>query len=125
MNWIYHLTMMKFSEWIIHELNDRGWSRSEAARRGGISPSMFDKVINNSSKPGLSFMMGVSRAFGVSLIEVLERSGAYSPDPTQEEWDKIFIQLSPDDQQELLGIARLKLTRRRTDPGFRSQSNVA
>ena len=47
--------VMKFAEWIVDELNSRGWSRSEAARRGSISPSMMDKVITGSSEPGLVF----------------------------------------------------------------------
>lgn len=51
--------------WINQQLNDRGWSRSEAARRGGISSSMIDKVIGGFAQPGLDFCKGISRAFNV------------------------------------------------------------
>lgn len=62
---------MEFSEWIVTELDKRGWSRSEAARRGKISPSMFDKVINGNSKPGVKFIEGIARAFNMSSAEVM------------------------------------------------------
>jgi transcriptional regulator with XRE-family HTH domain len=62
---------MEFSEWIVKELEKRGWSRSEAARRGNISPSMFDKVINGSSKPGIKFIEGIAKAFKISSSEVM------------------------------------------------------
>ena len=62
---------MNFSERVVKELEKRGWSRSEAARRGDISPSMFDKVINGYAEPGMKFLKGISKAFGVSLYEVV------------------------------------------------------
>ena len=64
-----------FVVWINSELDDRGWSRSEAARRGGISPSMFDKVVGGFANPGLKFCQAVSRAFRVPLDDVLARAG--------------------------------------------------
>lgn len=64
-----------FSSWLNALLNDRGWSRSEAARRGGISASMFDKVITGNAQPGLDFLRGIHRAFGLSLEEVMRQAG--------------------------------------------------
>ena len=67
---MYTSFTMKFSEWIVSELDKRGWSRSEAARRGDISPSMFDKVINGYSDPGIKFLRGLSIAFDIPLYDV-------------------------------------------------------
>jgi transcriptional regulator with XRE-family HTH domain len=66
---------MDFSEWLENELEKRGWSRSEAARRGGISPSMFDKVINGYSKPGKRFLEGVAQALKISIEDVYRVAG--------------------------------------------------
>jgi transcriptional regulator with XRE-family HTH domain len=63
---------MNFSEWLVEELAIRGWSRSEAARRGGVSPSMFDKVINGYAKPGIKFINGISKAFSISIPDVMD-----------------------------------------------------
>ena len=65
---------MDFSEWIVSELEKRGWSRSEAARRGDISPSMFDKVINGHSEPGIKFIKGIAKAFKMSDAQVMMRA---------------------------------------------------
>jgi transcriptional regulator with XRE-family HTH domain len=61
---------MDFSEWLEAKLEEKGWSRSEAARRGGISASMYDKVINGHAKPGLRFIEGVAKAFKMEVYEV-------------------------------------------------------
>jgi transcriptional regulator with XRE-family HTH domain len=62
---------MNFAEWITSELNRHGWSRREAARRGGFSASILDKVINGYSKPGIKFLQGLAKAFDISLTEVI------------------------------------------------------
>jgi transcriptional regulator with XRE-family HTH domain len=72
---------MDFSEKIVSELNTRGWSRSEAARRGGISPSMFDKVINGHSEPGIKFLKGIAKAFSIPFLEVASWVDATSKTP--------------------------------------------
>ena len=83
---MYYQKTMDFSEWVVAELDERGWSRSEAARRGGISPSMFDKVINGQAKPGLKFIEGIARAFKMSSAEVMMHvSNRTTNDPWVEE----------------------------------------
>jgi transcriptional regulator with XRE-family HTH domain len=64
-----------FSSWLNALLDEKGWSRSEAARRGGISASMFDKVISGNAQPGLDFLRGIARAFGLSLEQVMRKAG--------------------------------------------------
>ena len=87
---------MEFSEWIVEELEKRGWSRSEAARRGGVSPSMFDKVINGYSKPGVKFIEGIAKAFKMSSAEVVMRMHQQKgADPWVEEMDLKLRRLSP------------------------------
>ena len=100
-----------FPKWVQEELDRRGWSRSEAARRGGFSASMLDKVINRHASPGLDFCVGLSRAFGISAVEVLQRAGLLppSPRPTQR-WlrlEALWDRLTDEDQERLVQIARL------------------
>jgi transcriptional regulator with XRE-family HTH domain len=64
---------MNFSEWITSELERRGWSRREAARRGGFSPSILDKVVNGFSEPGVKFINGIAKAFEMDPSEVMDR----------------------------------------------------
>lgn len=55
--------MRPFVDWLLAELEFRGWSRSEAARRGGLSASTMDKVIGGFSNPGLHFCESMARAY--------------------------------------------------------------
>jgi transcriptional regulator with XRE-family HTH domain len=59
--------MESFESWLNKELNNRGWSQSEVARRSGISPSMFSQVISGVANPGPDFLIGVARAFNLNL----------------------------------------------------------
>jgi len=69
---MYHQKTMDFSEWLDRKLKEKGWSRSEAARRGHVSASMFDKVIRDHQEPGRKFIEGLARAFKMTVSEVME-----------------------------------------------------
>ena len=101
---------MEFSEWLDKELYSRGWSRSEAARRGGISASMVDKVINGHAQPGMTFYKGVAQAFQMPLKEVLIKAGEIDERSTEDspsffEWIRIWLSASDDDRDKMLEMA--------------------
>ena len=108
---------MEFSEWIVGELEKRGWSRSEAARRGSISPSMFDKVINGYAKPGIKFLDGLAQAFEMSPTVVYRKAGLLPADGgekiTKEDWQHMLQQLTPEEQDEIYSIMEMKIQRRK------------
>lgn len=108
---------MNFSEWLTKELANRGWSRSEAARRGNVSPSMFDKVINGYSKPGIRFLDGIAQAFGISPVIVYRKAGLLPDVNTDKitfgDWQGLLAQLTPEEQEEIRQIAVMKIERNR------------
>lgn len=71
--------MNDFNRWLQDELNKRGWSQGDAARKGGFSESMFSKVLNESSRPGPKFCRGIAKAFNLSYEEVQRRAGLLPP----------------------------------------------
>lgn len=94
---------MNFSEWITQELDKRGWSRREAARRGQLSGSILDKVISGESQPGITFYKGIARAFDISLVEVLIKAGEVDPrDLSDESLNEQFARLAPWQQRMVL-----------------------
>jgi len=64
-----------FSEWLNDELERRGWSQSEAARRGGISSQMISVVLSETANPGLETLRGIARAFRMPLEDVFRLAG--------------------------------------------------
>lgn len=70
-----------FGEWLDQELAARGWSQSEAARRGGISASTVQQVVSGVTRPGVKLCRAVSRAFDLPIEEVMRRAGLLPPPP--------------------------------------------
>lgn len=123
---MYHQKTMDFSEWLVAELAERGWSRSEAARRGNISPSMFDKVINGHAKPGIKFLDGLAQAFKMPSVFVYRKAGLLpegGKSITFDDWQNLLTQLLPEEQEEMREIMQMKIERRqKTDKSARSEN---
>lgn len=66
---------MDFATWLARELDQRGWSRSEAARRGGITSVAVDRVINGQMRPGVKFVRAIAKAFGMAEEDVMREAG--------------------------------------------------
>lgn len=115
--------MESFTDWLTSELDTRGWSRAEAARRGGISASVLDKIISGYSQPGDKTCRGLARAFGLTTEEVMRRAGLIPPRNAtvddQREFDDLVGKISQLDSQgrklvaDLVERIRLSETTRR------------
>jgi transcriptional regulator with XRE-family HTH domain len=64
-----------FGVWLDRELQARGWSQSEAARRGEMSSQMVNALVNGQSNPGLDSCQGIARAFKMPLEDVFRLAG--------------------------------------------------
>lgn len=115
--------MESFTDWLTGELDTRGWSRAEAARRGGISASVLDKIISGYSRPGDKTCRGLARAFGLTTEEVMRYAGLIPPRGAtvddQREFDDLVDKISRLDPRgrqlvaELVDRIRLSETTRR------------
>ena len=64
-----------FGEWLDRELAERGWSQSEAARRGRISASTVQQVVAGTTRPGVKLCQAIARAFDLPVEEVMRKAG--------------------------------------------------
>jgi transcriptional regulator with XRE-family HTH domain len=103
--------MNDFSTWIAEELDRRNLSRSEAARKGGISPSAIDKIIGGFANPGIEFCRGIARAFNMPLEEVFRVAGILPPsqakDPAVGALLARLNAMSPGDRRDAVTLASL------------------
>ena len=76
------MTNDDFSLWLLREIEERGWSYSETARRGGISHARISQVIAGNN-PGEEFCQAIARAFKIPVIEVMRRAGILEPLPAE------------------------------------------
>jgi len=111
--------MENFTDWLARELNERGWSVPEAARRSkkggyrGVSASMIYKVINGHAEPGQRLFDGIARAFDVPVEDVMRRAGvlpSVPPEPPDvvdlEEARRLFNQLPSAQRKAILAQMR-------------------
>ena len=71
---------MSFSDWINNELEKRGWSQRELARRSKdsnytISSGQLSHIINGSRQAGPEACIAIAHALGVSREEVFRARG--------------------------------------------------
>lgn len=101
-----------FIAWLDAELAQRQWSYSQLARRAGLAHSVFSRA-RAGAAPGWRSCRAIAEALGAPPEEVLRRAGLLPPIPADqaefEQFRRLLAQLSPEDREELLEIARLKL----------------
>jgi transcriptional regulator with XRE-family HTH domain len=67
------------SEWILAEIDKRGWSLRQLARRAELSHSVVASVANGTSNAGLEVCMGLARAMHTPLEEIFRLAGILPP----------------------------------------------
>ena len=82
-----------FDAWLMGELEQRGWSNSELARRAGVVPSTVSMILSGQNRPGFEFCVKVSRAFNLRPEAVLRRAGLLPslPPAVEEEREAVAI----------------------------------
>jgi transcriptional regulator with XRE-family HTH domain len=119
----------RFGRWLDDQLEERGWSRSEAARRGGFSASMLNKVIAGSANPGLDLCQGIAQAFRIPLEEVFRQAGIL-PDSGEipadvRNWGKRLMAISEEDRQEVIRLVEVGLRLAESKPEYRTRRGAA
>ena len=82
--------------WLTTELDTRGWTNSELARRADVGFSTVSRVFSRQQNPGLDFCIGVARALDLPPEDVLRRAGLLPPlPPSVTEEREIVTQVGP------------------------------
>ncbi len=64
-----------FLKWLQDEMDDRGWTYAEFARRADITPSMVSLVMDNKRGIGRKFLLGTARALNMPKEMIFRRAG--------------------------------------------------
>lgn len=96
--------------WLNEQLDERGWSFSELARRAGLNPSTVSLVLSEQRNPGLEFCVKVAGALEEEYPFLLELAGLVpqSPPHVHEEREALAIlrNLGPVQRQTALAMLR-------------------
>jgi transcriptional regulator with XRE-family HTH domain len=107
----------ELSEWLQKEMKIRNLNQSELARLAGVTRSVISKLINQNSSPAPETIESIAHALKLPPIVVFRAAGILPEEPEYvpllDEWNAIFYELTPEDQQEILEIARMKANKRK------------
>jgi transcriptional regulator with XRE-family HTH domain len=106
----------KLITFIKTELEERGWSHRELARRARISQTSVSGTLAKQRTPGADFCIKVAKAFGVEPEFMLRLAGILPPlppgdDALQAAVLDAFKRLSIEKRREVLAYARWQLER--------------
>jgi transcriptional regulator with XRE-family HTH domain len=104
-------TMVKFAEWLDSELDKRGWTRAELARRAGVNQSTISMAYSGQRNVGVDLAVAIARGFGdISIETVFRMSGLLPPnhdgDPLVKEAAYLIGLLSESGKQQVLDYIR-------------------
>lgn len=98
------------SHWLARQMEDRGWSARELARRAGVSHTTVNRVVNNLAPASADFCVGIARALGESPEDVLRLAGQLPllpPEVAEEqEATQILRKLTTGDRNAVMRMLR-------------------
>jgi transcriptional regulator with XRE-family HTH domain len=78
---------MRFSDWLVKKLNDKGWSQSDLARKLEMSRQAINNLLSEQSKaPSMDTMQKLASVFEVSVEEVYKAAGVPLSVEVEDEW---------------------------------------
>lgn len=104
---------------LVKELDDRGWSQRELARRAGISQSTVSDVIAGKRPASWDFAAATAKALGYSPDYFFVLAGLRSkPSPSNEEYNQLLAVLTslPEGVYQALWVLLEALTERQVMP---------
>lgn len=123
---IIEIMETEFATWLTGEMDRRGWSNSELARRAGVVPSTLSKIITGYNQPGIDLCNGLARALNLPPELIFRRAGllpklpAPDQDATLSDLLDIARRLGKTERKTLAGVARVLLEQRNDYSDYRT-----
>jgi len=74
----------KFKDWLLSEMDKRGWSQSDLARSADLNRAVINKLLSGQSMPRPSTLAALARAFKIPIERVFRISGLLPEIPESE-----------------------------------------
>lgn len=107
-----------FSTWLLRELNLRGWTQAELARRAGVSRTAISDVISEKHSAGFDLCVAIANAMNLPPETVFRAAGLLPPVAEDTEYQEevlyLLSQLPPDEQRRYLELLRFEVERQKS-----------
>jgi transcriptional regulator with XRE-family HTH domain len=105
-----------FPTWLLLEMQKRNWNQSDLSRKSGVSSGQISRLLSGNRNPTHESLISFAKAFNLPEENVFRAAGFIKKQSSQNnltaELNHLFEQLPPQDQEEILEIARYKISRR-------------
>jgi transcriptional regulator with XRE-family HTH domain len=105
---------MKFNDWLLERLKELDWSQADLARGSGLTRSVISKYMTGRI-PDEAALRKIAKALHIAPESVFRAAGILPPapekDPVIDEITHLARSLPPEDVQDLIDLARVKLAR--------------
>lgn len=103
--------MDSFSTWVLNEVDQRGWTPAELARRAGLNTGTLSNILNGNRRPGPEVCRAIAKALGEPEEKVFRLAGLLSSlpasnDPTLVELQELVKNLPPAQRKQALDFLR-------------------
>lgn len=110
-----------FGEWVLMEMEARGWTMSELARRCSVSQVAISNVINGNRNAGPDLCRALAVALELPEEKIFRLAGLLSRLPTEQDLTfgevyDMMQHLTPDERQEVMEYVAWRYRRRRVRP---------
>ena len=75
--------METIGEWLLTELEIRGWPQAELARRAGLGNSTLSRIISGDRQLGAEAALAIARALAEDPVRVFRVAGLLPPAPSK------------------------------------------
>jgi len=84
--------MGALEEWLLEQIEERGWTQAELARRAGLAQSTLNRIINETRQLGPDAALAIARALGERPETVYRLAGLLPPAPVADDELKLMVQ---------------------------------
>lgn len=75
-------------DFLLHALEEKGWSQRDLARRAKVDPATVQKIINGSVKsPGIEVLLRIGRALNLPHMKIVQAYEGKDPNATSPQPD--------------------------------------
>lgn len=86
--------MENFGDWLLAQLETRGWSQSELARRAGLGNATLSRIISGLRRAGPDAALSIAETLGEPPEKVFRLAGLLPPWPGGQETDAELQQIA-------------------------------
>lgn len=103
-------TYEEFANWLLEQIEQRAWDQAELSRRSGVTSAQVSRIFTGERQAGPMVCRKLARALGLPPEAVFRQAGLLPKARPQVEGEDellhLYGELSGDDRQRLLAIAR-------------------